>query len=68
MKGAFLHGEFEKEEKAYMKVLEGWEYFLSFQCTHTPVTYNLRVETSSYGVLEETTYECEGHGFKKKHC
>ena len=26
VKGAFLHGEFEKGEKVYMKVPEGWEY------------------------------------------
>ena len=27
VKGIFLHGEFEKGEKVYMKVPEGWEHF-----------------------------------------
>ena len=27
VKGAFLHGEFKKGEKVYMKVPEGWEHF-----------------------------------------
>ena len=68
MKGAFLHEEFKKGEKVYMKVPAGWEHFLSLQHNSTPVTYNLRVKTSSHGVLEEATYGYEGHEFEKKHC
>ena len=42
--------------------------FLSLQYNPTPVTYNLRGNTRSHGVLEEATYGYEGHGFEKKHC
>ena len=38
---------------------------LSLQYNPTPVTYDLWIKTSSYGVLEEATYGYEGHGLNE---
>jgi len=59
VKGAFLHGNLDDDEKIYMEIPEGFEDKYCVNC----VLLLLRTNASGYGILEATTGCHEMNGF-----
>ena len=68
VKELFLHWKFEKGEKVYIKVPEGREGFCPPNAVLLLPRTMYGLKTSGYGVLEGTTRDYEGDGFKNNHC